>query len=511
MAATFSSGSISFPFDRPADNETFVYFGRTYNCTIDNTVDPDVAGIGVIISFLASAAISFVAILVGYFQNTLPGFPKHPMDSALKGRVCRLILRRKYDDTLASEEAQEAFQNFILALSDQQLVTGLAVLVSAYLKADITLYSFQVVSALAWFSSVIHLATLVVLKKYLRENPGVRYVRIAVMLAIAGLLLASQIQSSGKYQYAPWSAMHCVRDKSTPPDVLSLAFITIWLFFAFTNRIVDICTTGHISTSRSWPFEKIMSLLSAEEGTGRTSEDILRNSKWVKSPQKTLTARFGTTLVLLDFVWREFAGSFAWEIAWLIFAFAYGLVSTIVAWSSCAQLDNELGTCWGSVLEMGFGQMVPLILLLLPFFGLLEFKGSQNKSISAHNDATEVVTDVELQTTAHVLSNTASGVDNNRPLGQSVEGERIYRDIKFIQEGGDPYETRTVQSFLAVVALYCIAILAASGTFSALNGTVNGFLVSAALVLCIYIYGLLDEVSEIVRVWKKKGRNRASQ
>jgi hypothetical protein len=119
----------------------------------------------VIISFLVSAAIVFICIIVGWVKNAIPGLRKHPVDFLVKDKLCRSILKRKYSDTLASERSQEAFESFILAFSDQQLVTGLALLVSAYFKGDITVYSFQVASALAWFSSTIHLATLVVLKK----------------------------------------------------------------------------------------------------------------------------------------------------------------------------------------------------------------------------------------------------------------------------------------------------------------------------------------------------------
>jgi hypothetical protein len=117
------------------------------------------------ISFLVSAVLVFICIIVGWVQNAIPGLQKHPVDFLVKDTVCRRILKRKYNDTPASERSQEAFESFILAFSDQQLVTGLALLLSAYFKGDITVYSFQVASSLAWFSSTIHLATLVVLKR----------------------------------------------------------------------------------------------------------------------------------------------------------------------------------------------------------------------------------------------------------------------------------------------------------------------------------------------------------
>jgi hypothetical protein len=60
---------------------------------------------------------------------------------------------------------QETFQAVIMAFSDQQLVTGLALLIATYIKGDVTVYTFQVASTVAWFSTTTHLATLVVLKE----------------------------------------------------------------------------------------------------------------------------------------------------------------------------------------------------------------------------------------------------------------------------------------------------------------------------------------------------------
>jgi len=116
------------------------------------------------ISFLASVAITLTCILIAWFQNAIRDLPGHPVDLLTKDKLCRLILKRKYNTALSSKRLREAFENLILAFSDQQLVTGLAILIAAYCKGDITIYSFQVASALAWFSSTIHLATLVVLR-----------------------------------------------------------------------------------------------------------------------------------------------------------------------------------------------------------------------------------------------------------------------------------------------------------------------------------------------------------
>jgi hypothetical protein len=83
----------------------------------------------------------------------------------------------------------ESLQRFILALSDQQLVTGVAILTAGILKScTISWWEFQIVVSLAWFSSTTHLSTLVILWEYLQDYPAVRNWRVGGMLAMLVLL-----------------------------------------------------------------------------------------------------------------------------------------------------------------------------------------------------------------------------------------------------------------------------------------------------------------------------------
>lgn len=60
----------------------------------------------------------------------------------------------------------------VMAMSDQQLVTGLAIVISGYarLQCGISFYHWKLITMLAWFSSVVHLATLLFLQDYLQRN-----------------------------------------------------------------------------------------------------------------------------------------------------------------------------------------------------------------------------------------------------------------------------------------------------------------------------------------------------
>lgn len=81
-----------------------------------------------------------------------------------------------------------------LNLSDQQLLTGLAVLIANFwTHCSISVYHFALVNDLAWFSATVHLTTLNILQDYFIDKPVLRNWRVALMLAMALLLVASTV------------------------------------------------------------------------------------------------------------------------------------------------------------------------------------------------------------------------------------------------------------------------------------------------------------------------------
>ena len=92
-------------------------------------------------------------------------------------------------------------KKLVLSLSDQQLLTGLAVLIAAFsTHCTISVYHFALVNDLAWFSANVHLITLTVLGKYLSENHVQRDWRVALMVTM-GLLLAASTVMEGHYSW----------------------------------------------------------------------------------------------------------------------------------------------------------------------------------------------------------------------------------------------------------------------------------------------------------------------
>jgi hypothetical protein len=87
------------------------------------------------------------------------------------------------------------YNQCVLNMSDLQIVTGLAILVSGFtqLPCGISVYHWQVLVYLAWFSNLTHLSCLTFLRKYLHEHPGQRRWRLAAMGILVILLIIALI------------------------------------------------------------------------------------------------------------------------------------------------------------------------------------------------------------------------------------------------------------------------------------------------------------------------------
>jgi hypothetical protein len=85
------------------------------------------------------------------------------------------------------------FRESIIALADAQLVTGFALFISGYysLKCGLSVYHWQIIVWLAWFSCLTHLAAMTSLRTYLYVHRTERSVRLFLTTALLGLLIVS--------------------------------------------------------------------------------------------------------------------------------------------------------------------------------------------------------------------------------------------------------------------------------------------------------------------------------
>ena len=91
-----------------------------------------------------------------------------------------------------------ALQEAVLTFSDSQVITGIAILISGYtqLHGGLAAYHWQIVVDLAWFSSITHLTTLTCLRRYFRDKPTPRLLRL-VCMGIIAVMLTCALASTG--------------------------------------------------------------------------------------------------------------------------------------------------------------------------------------------------------------------------------------------------------------------------------------------------------------------------
>jgi hypothetical protein len=245
-------------------------------------------------------------------------------------------------------------------MSDQQLVTGTALLIVAFYQlpmenGHITVYHFSIVSDLAWFSSSVHLTACFMLSDYLIKQPALKFWRAIWMLILGGFLLAAVIISSHQDWYDRFSCpADCLKQtlKGNIVDTNKSWLIAYVLFivYGYTAALVPLFAP----TKRLWKaFHKAIKVLykKLEPGSSNPWQYWLRG----------LHTELGW---LARFVYEVFSSNFL-SIIFGIVWFLLGVENLLIDREYGAALLKSAGrdeNAWG------FGQVVPLLLVALPLF-----------------------------------------------------------------------------------------------------------------------------------------------
>ena len=148
----------------------------------------------------------------------------------------------------------------MLTFSDQQVVTGIAILISGYsqLRYGLAVYYWQLTVDLAWFSSVTHLTTLTCLRFYFQKRRGLKFLRLICMAVMAGMLSCA-VASTGylggdndfSYDYPAWCLFHRKLMEKYPayPLVVNtplyynkvyVVLVLLFLFVSYCSRIIQL-------------------------------------------------------------------------------------------------------------------------------------------------------------------------------------------------------------------------------------------------------------------------------
>lgn len=122
----------------------------------------------------------------------------------------------------SSPRLEITLRRVVLMFSDQQAVTGIALLASGYAQLNsgtgIDSYHWQIMAYLVWFSSLTHLTTLMVLRQYFLNNPAARVGRALLMLATV-VMLGVALLPSGDYLWFTGDGHHTIQSSAAIPAV----------------------------------------------------------------------------------------------------------------------------------------------------------------------------------------------------------------------------------------------------------------------------------------------------
>ncbi|KAI7269241.1 hypothetical protein KC343_g7339 [Hortaea werneckii] len=149
--------------------------------------DADISGIGVVLAFLITAYGTFVAILAAY----VCGMVEPELLSLADVKAMRITSR-----TERHPRIHRTLRQTIIVLSDQQIVTGIAIMTAGFVglrSGQISVFHYQIVLYLAWLSSSVQLSALTLLRPFLNRHSGVKVWRLTGMVALIIMLIVGLV------------------------------------------------------------------------------------------------------------------------------------------------------------------------------------------------------------------------------------------------------------------------------------------------------------------------------
>lgn len=394
--------------------------------------EPSISSVSqVVAAFLVSALVTCGAIVFGYLSDSLPDSYFNEADNAiitswqdsnfskfvipflyrfyflLKTLVKKCLWMKSGTGShrrLTREKRTEALSRFILSLSDQQLVTGLAILIAALTnRCGITFYEFNIVISLAWFSSTIHLATLDILQEYLVANPVIRNWRVLGMVSLLTMLLFG-LAFQGAYFSNTKLPLQCAINEG-PKTTTASILVFLYLIVAYISRILPLYDPAKAKTTLpEWLGQKALRIslsrqcrqrqISAEVYDRLLREVLLENTvrlrfKWINdlriraSPRKKSKNPKNYDPVV-SFATTDYYESFLSQIPFLFFGISSGITQVVTfRWLLAPNIRSTAN-------QMNFGQIMPLLLLALPILAAAEIYYESRQSSEPSNQTVDV-------------------------------------------------------------------------------------------------------------------------
>ena len=340
--------------------------------------DPDIAGVGVVLAFIATASLT---LIVALFQLVLdpPWKKRSPVNFIDRciARVCsrylRLDLSRSWFTKSGDQAEEQAVkkrwgtiaQRLLVNLSDQQLVLSVAMIIAALaLQSEISVYHYTIVNDLLWFSMDVNTQSMVSSRYWMRGNPRSRNWRFALMSATPAFIVLSQVRGA-RLDWVdgyPYDLRCLLEDPGPGPENAApwwFSINIIFILFRYTITYIKMFNAAESLTinrlytrPRQW-FEQNTGALGRFKGVYKILH-LVKVSFFVIifGPMVSIALFADSDCILL-----------AQNLSW----FNYGLMLLVKDRNRAAGRYQS-----GDESQFGFGQIVPLVLLATTPFTLGE-------------------------------------------------------------------------------------------------------------------------------------------
>ncbi|KAL4938113.1 hypothetical protein BDV06DRAFT_226298 [Aspergillus oleicola] len=378
----------------------------SYDCsnlpaTIES--DTDITGLGVVIGYVGAAGIAVTLISCHYIMayspdldpfrdaNGVPSrrdmpFRPNPVDlmilRCIKGPF--RSLSEKSVGALEPSTLDTRFTKAILTMSDLQLATGIAILISGYsqLRCGLSAYHWLIVTRLAWFSSLTHLSCLTLLRNYLYIQKAKRQWRLFFMFALVVMLVTAMVPTGSfddwrsygrRMELPPMDYAICLFSKPVIPrsveTLVSMVLLVCLIVFGLAFRVIKLYRplSSFLAESLRHHISQGMRRLLWTLYRSRTHHGGSRKFAGYVLYYPAL-ASFLAMRLCAD----HFASMF-FEVYWLVWSFLIGLLSLLKYLNLIlprtqyyVMFDGSSQNSWS------FGQVMPVLLLAVPLTNILE-------------------------------------------------------------------------------------------------------------------------------------------
>lgn len=293
------------------------------------------------------------------------------------------IIPRRDKKSIWSSFHTNKYQPLLLTLSDQILATSLALIVTMYSQiCSMSTSTFSVGAALTYLATSVHLATLTTLGGYFNKHRRQAKVRLCLMTLVFLLfqVAAFMVEMLQETSYDKPAVCGIIGSDADWGEVLWnwLAFF-LWTGYTYYKSIMDFVSRRE-STHNVHPLlVGICRILyrgrnaQADRQSFGMEEDTRRSLKWglrclsLRSRPRRIRETFR---IVLSAIFSDFVSSQFGEIGFNVTYMSVGIYMLFSAIFDSDDINSR------HLLEAKFGQIMPILLLLVFAFNIMEATGA---------------------------------------------------------------------------------------------------------------------------------------